>query len=86
MERSSRLITDEKSVAYMYDKKTSAKINNENIQRWHMVLPCFKCDISHRPGTENPTAATLSCECSVAVQLSLKNIHESLCHPGVTRV
>lgn len=81
-----QLITDQKSVAYMFDNKASGKIKNEKIQRWRMELSCYKYNIVYRPGVENSTADTLSRVCSVTGSLSLKDIHNSLCHPGVTRL
>ena len=51
-------------------------------------MSCYSYDIEHKPGTENITADTLSR--SICAGMSninqLFSLHESLCHPGVTRM
>lgn len=51
-----KLITDQKSVAFMFNSKTTSKIKNEKIARWRIELSCFSFDVSYRPGKENLTA------------------------------
>ena len=83
-----KLITDQKSVAFMYDMSLKTKIKNDKIQRWRMELSCFSFECVYRPGEENAAADTLSrafCSASSSVK-SLQEIHDSLCHPGITRL
>jgi hypothetical protein len=82
------LITDQRSVSYMFDNRRRGKIKNEKIQRWRMELACFDYDIIYRPGRDNSAADTLTRAFCNAVQPdnSLRSIHEALCHPGVVRL
>ena len=109
------LITDQKSVSFMFDTKHKGKVKNEKIMRWRMELMCYHFDIVYRPGVENISADTLSRPCASVfpnVPLStssivggiqiekaplpcasvnpssdrLRELHVSLCHPGVTRM
>ena len=86
-----KLITDQRSVAYMYDKRRRTKIKNDKIARWRVDLSCFQYDVVYRPGEENVGADALSRvkHCSVILDHSLshlKELHEALCHPGITRM
>lgn len=81
-----QLITDQKSVAFMFNNRRSGKIKNEKIQRWRLELSCYMFDISYRPGKENGIADTMSRLCaSIQGKPNLQEIHKKLCHPGVTR-
>ena len=81
------LKTDQKSVSYMFDKKHHGKIKNDKIHRWRMELSCYSFDIEHRPGAQNIPADTFSRNiCSGTVNNPLYLLHNSLCHPGVTRL
>ena len=65
----------------MYDNK------NDKISRWRVELSQFKYDIIYRPGKENVVADTFSRIASISNSLQeLYDIHEKLCHPGVTRL
>ena len=83
-----KLVTDQKSVSFMFNTKHHGKIKNEKIMRWRMDLLCYDFDIVYRPGVENIPADTLSRNCvSVISSVSkLHEIHVSLSHPGVTRM
>ncbi|KAJ0179375.1 hypothetical protein K1T71_005087 [Dendrolimus kikuchii] len=82
-----RLITDQRSVSFMFDRTHSSKIKNEKIQRWRLELSCFKYDIIYRPGKENVVPDAFSRVCStVAEEWKLKELHNSLCHPGIARM
>ena len=61
------LKTDQKSVAFMFDRRHRGKIKNDKILRWRMELSCYSFDIIHQPGRENIAADTLSrsaCACA----------------------
>ena len=84
-----KLVTDQKSVAFIYDKKSSkGKIKNDKIQRWKIELSPFMYDVIYRPGPQNHAPDALS-RCNAMQTGSpekLLKLHESLCHPGVTRM
>lgn len=82
-----KLITDQRSVAFMFDVKHFGKVKNEKILRWRIELSCYHYDIIYRPGSENAAADTFSrMYCSSTSSRSLYELHVSLCHPGVTRM
>ncbi len=72
----------------MFDNKQKGKIKNDKIMRWRTELSCYRFDIVYRPGTENIPPDTLSRAFSAAIPSaeSLSELHNSLCHPGVTRM
>ena len=81
------LITDQKSVSFMFNPKTSSEIKNEKIARWRMELSCYSFDVSYRPGKENAAVDALSRVCGLTTSSSdLQSIHRELCHPGITRM
>ena len=54
-----------------------------------MELSCFDFDIVYRPGKENIAPDTFSrsyCSSTGMSHRPLLDLHESLCHPGVTRI
>ena len=82
-----RLITDQRSVSFMFDTKHSGKVKNEKITRWRLELSCYSYDIVYRPGKENLAADALSRVCVISQGVEdLSGLHQSLCHPGVTRM
>ena len=54
------LISDQRSVSFMYETKNFGKIKNEEILRWRMDLASFNYDIFYRPGKENAAPDTLT--------------------------
>ena len=82
------ITTDQRSVAYMFDNKQKGKIKNDKIMRWRTELSCYRFDIVYRPGSENIPPDTLSRAYCAAIPSfkSLSELHNSLCHPGVTRM
>ena len=80
------LKTDQKSVSYMFDVQHKGKIKNDKIMRWKLELACYSFDIVYRPGKSNVAPDTLSRATCATTSDSLYNLHESLCHPGVTRL
>ena len=55
-----KLITDQKSVAFMFDSTNHGKIKNDKIARWRVQLSNFKFDIIYRPGASNSAPDALS--------------------------
>ena len=85
--RTFQLITDQKSVSFMYDNRRKCKIKNDKIARWRVELSPYKFSISYRPGEENKAPDTFSRIASMGHPLQeLHNLHNQLCHPGVTRL
>ena len=82
------LITDQKSVSFMFNPKTSSKIKNEKIARWRMELSCYSFDVSYRPGKENAAVDAVDTRvCGLTTSSSdLQSKHRQLCHPGITRM
>ena len=70
----------------MFDQRNRGKIKNSKIQAWRAELGMFPYEVKHRSGKENVAADALSRVGSVAGRpSSLKGLHESLGHPGITR-
>ena len=81
------LKTDQKSISYMFDQRHKGKIKNNKIMRWRVELSCYSFDIVYRPGKENIPPDTFSrSTCAVLSNDSLYQLHQSLCHPGITRM
>ena len=84
-----KLITDQRSVSFMYDRKRAkSKIKNDKIMRWCLELSPYSYDIIYRPGPENKGADAFSrlvCSAILCSSDSLRRLHDALCHPGVTR-
>ena len=78
--------TNQQSIAYIFDKKHCGRIKNDKITRWKIELSCYVFDILYRRGSDNKVADTFSRSyCSVVDGRSLYEIHDALCHPGITR-
>ena len=73
----------------MFDSKQKGKIKSDKIMRWRLELSTYSFDIAYRCGRENIPADTLS---RISMSLStgkpdtLFKWHQSLCHPGITRM
>ena len=84
------LITNQRSVSFMLDMRHTSKIKNDKILRWRLELAAFDFTIIYRPGKLNFAPDTLSRAISAFVSFpslkSLTNLHESLYHPGITRL
>jgi len=82
------LITDQKSVSFIFDSKNRGKIKNDKLLRWKIELSCMDFNIKYRPGPENHIADCLTrAHCaSIASNQRLIELHEGLCHPGVSRL
>ena len=71
----------------MYDNKRRSKIKNDKIARWRVELSPYKYDIVYRSGPENVADDTFSRIASIKHPLQeLHDLHENLCHPGITRL
>lgn len=82
------LVTDQKSVSFIFDKGQRGKIKNDKIQRWRIELSPYSYDIVHRPGSENhaPDALSRCCSLNSGSAEDLNNLHAAMCHPGVVRM
>ena len=81
------LITDQKSISFMFSKNQKGKIKNEKLMRWRIELSTYSFDIKYKPGTENVAPDVFSrLKCASVTNNDLLNLHTSLCHPGVTRM
>ena len=82
--------TDQTSVKFMFKKDHKSKTKNDEIHRWRHELSCYHCEIIHKHGRENILPDTLTrmfcsnINCAVSPTLSLYEIHNALCHPGIT--
>ena len=82
-----KLITDQKSVAFMFNNRKRGKANNEKIMRWHIELAQYTFDIIYRQGKLNAAPDTLSrAYCATTTSNELYRIHAALCHLGVSRL
>ena len=84
------LVTDHRSLAFMFDQTKRSKIKNAKIELWRVSLSAFNYDIVHRPGKLNVTSNAFSRICGSesfgTFELNLSNMHETLRHPGITRL
>ena len=83
------LITDQRSVSFMFDGSHSSKIKNEKIARWRLELMPYRYTIIYRAGKLNAAADALSRAnylCSSSLLDELFELHSNLCHPGTTRI
>ena len=71
----------------MFDGRHKGKIENDEIMRWRLELSCYSFDIVYHPGKENILPDKLSrATCAATIEDSLFKLHQSLCHPRVTRL
>lgn len=81
------LITDQKSVAFMFHTMHKSNIKNDKILRWRLELADYSFDIQYRPGKQNIPSDTFSrAYCSAISSDTLFEFHKKLCHPGITRM
>lgn len=78
------ILTDQRSVAFIFSSNKS-RIKNEKLIRWRLELSSYHFEIMYREGHLNTLADTLSRVATVSVS-KLKQIHERLAHPGITRM
>ncbi|CAI9729600.1 Hypothetical predicted protein [Octopus vulgaris] len=78
------LITNQCSVAFMYNYKATSKIENDKIMRWHIALSPNSYDIHYHPRSSNIALdAFTRVRCSAISSHSLYELHAALCRPGV---
>ena len=80
------IVTDQRSISFMFNNQERRKIKNDKILRWRLELSTFNYNIQHRPGRLNESPDALSRVCAAVGYPDLKEIHNDLCHPGVTRL
>ena len=83
------LVTDQRSVSFMFDSRRRTKIKNDKVQQWRIELASFSYVKQYRPGQQNLGPDTLTravCAMNSDSLSSLQDLHEKLCHPGITRM
>ena len=84
------IITNQRSVSYLFKTEHCNKIKNEKLARWRLELSIFDYDVVYRPGSLNKSADALSRAYSATSFAShpdkLRKLHVDLFHPGVERL
>ena len=83
------LVTDQRSVPFMFDSRRRTKIRNGKVQQWRMELDSFSYVMQYCPGQQNVGPDTFTravCATNLDSLSSLQDLHEKLCHPGVTQM
>ena len=81
------IITDQKPVSFLFDQEHSSVIKNAKLFRWRLELSQYQYNIVYRPGKENVAADMFSrAYCSSIGTDGLVDLHDSLYHPGITRM
>lgn len=88
MARPFKITTDQQAVSFMFNSRQSSRIKNDKILRWRLELSPYQYEICFRPGKENLSADALSRVCALIPRSleKLRELHSSLCHPGITRL
>ena len=86
-----KLVTDQQSVKFMFDQQNRGRVKNDKILRWRLEMAAYSFDISYRPGSWNTVADALSraphdLSAGISEIGGLRHLHDSLCHPGVSRM
>ena len=71
----------------MFDLNHPFKVKNDKIQRWRLELSPYDFSAIYRPGNKNDAVDTFTraiLASVVSASVSLKYLHDSLCHPGIT--
>ena len=84
--QSFKLITDQRSVAFMLDNKKRTKIKNNKILCWRLELSPFSYEIEYRPGKLNTGPDMLTRAFCSAITPTLLQIHQQLGCPRVKRL
>ena len=87
MRRQFKIITDQRSVAFMFDSRKRTKVKNNKVLCWRLELASYSYSIEYRPGEDNEAPDALSCAfCAALNTPSLMDMHKNLGCPGVTRL
>ena len=70
----------------MFDQRNRGKIKNSKILSWRLELSQLSYDIRHKPGAENVVPDAFSRVCASTSNATLRDLHESLGHPGFARL
>ena len=82
-----KLITDQRSISFMFDGKNHGKIKNAKILHWRIEFSQFDYKIMYRAGEFNTAPDVLSQMYCAQISLNqLYEVHSNLCHPGVTQM
>ena len=76
--RTSRVLvrTNQKALSFIFGPNSS-RAKNDKLNRWSLELSEYNFDISYQIGCQNGVST---------LQPSCKTLHETLVHPGVTRL
>ena len=80
------IVTDREAVSFMFSQTNRGKIKNAKILSWRLELSQLHYDIRHKPGVYNVVPDALSRSCALAPCTPLRQLHESLGHPGFARL
>ena len=81
------LITDQKSIAFMFGKQNKGKIKNAKLLSWRIELSQYSYDIRHKPGFYHMAPDALSRMCSITSSINgVSKLHKQLGHPGYARL
>ena len=82
------LVTDQRSVAFMFDSRRCSMIKTDKIQQWRVELASLSYITKYRPGQQNvgPDSFSRAFCSSTHPECALNKLHTSLCHLGVTRM
>jgi len=70
----------------MFSQTNRGKIKNAKILSWRLELNQLHYDIRHKPGVYNVVPEALSGSCALAPCMPVRQLHESLGHPGFARL
>ena len=63
------------------------KVKNNKLQCWRLELAPLSYTIQYRPGRNNVGPDALTCAlCAASTSFNLKKIHDSWCHPRISRL
>jgi len=84
--RHSSIITDQRAISFMFDQRNRGKIKNSKILSWRLELSQLSYEKNTQLGAENVVLDAFSRICASTSNASLKDLHQSLGHPGFARL